>query len=140
MQRSIVTIAMIAFGCAATFAHHSMAGTYILDQRITISGAVIEVGLRNPHSYVLVEVRVNKTDASAERWGAEWEASFDELDKAGITRTTLKAGDVVQILGAPGKISADHRLLIHTISRPVDGGTSTGPWRELWIANTWTHP
>jgi thiamine monophosphate kinase len=43
------------------------------------------------------------------------------LQRQGITRTTLRPGDVVIISGAPGRDPGDHRIRMQTIERPADG-------------------
>ena len=46
-----------------------------------------------------------------------------DLNNTGVTRETLKAGDVVIISGAPGRNPADHRIRMVTLKRPKDGFT-----------------
>jgi len=38
------------------WAHHSFAATYIENQSVTIEGELVQFGLRNPHSFVNVDV------------------------------------------------------------------------------------
>jgi thiamine monophosphate kinase len=55
-----------------------------------------------------------------QRWAIEW-GGGGQIQRMGITRETLKPGDVVVITGAPSRQAADHRLLVRRIERPLDG-------------------
>jgi len=71
-------------------AHHSLVGTYMLDQAVTIEGTIVQFVLRNPHSYVDLEVK--DSNGKVTRWGVEW-GGASGLGQTGITRDTLKTGD-----------------------------------------------
>jgi len=45
---------MGAVAVAPVQAHHSFPATYVVDQRITIEGTVVQFLFRNPHSFVHV--------------------------------------------------------------------------------------
>jgi hypothetical protein len=47
---------ILATGTSAN-AHHSFAGTYLLDQTVTIEGTIVQFDIRNPHSFISLEVR-----------------------------------------------------------------------------------
>jgi Family of unknown function (DUF6152) len=58
MRRTL--IAFLAAGVASlswgpTYAHHSFAATYFVDQEITVEGTLTQFLYRNPHSFVKVE-------------------------------------------------------------------------------------
>jgi hypothetical protein len=121
-----------ALAAGLAHAHHSIAGTYVLDQEVTLRGAVEEFLLRNPHSFLLV----GAPDATGQmqHWNIEWGAGA-ALAARGIKRQTLKAGDEVTITMMPGKRPEDHRGLLKILRRPADGfewGTKPGeiitPW------------
>lgn len=83
-----------------------------------IEGDVVQVSIRNPHSWVHVSVK--QPDGKAIIYAVEWAAGA-QLNRTGITGRTLKAGDKVKITGAPGRNPADHRLEMLIIVRPSDG-------------------
>ena len=58
-------------------------------------------------------------------YGAEW-ANPARLSRDGITKDTLKPGDVVRITGSPGRTEEDHVMHLKRIERPKDGWS----WRE----------
>ena len=115
----VLTIAVMGAGLPA-LAHHSFAATYHEDQTVKIEGKLVQFLYRNPHSFVHVEAPDEKGDM--QRWAVEW-AGLGQLAGAGITRETLKYGDVVVVTANPGRNAADHRLRMVTLQRPSDGFT-----------------
>lgn len=99
-------------------AHHSFSATYREGEMIEIRGAIVQVSFRNPHSWV--HVTVQNENGVMQRWGVEW-GGAGQLAGQGITRESLKVGDEVIIIGAPGRNPADHRLRMNTLVRPSDG-------------------
>jgi Family of unknown function (DUF6152) len=90
------------------FAHHGFAGRYDEDHPVTVTGTVVELQFMNPHSFIIFE---NK-DASGKdvRWQAEL-GSANLLAREGWTRTMLKPGDKITIIGPQNKNgSADLNL------------------------------
>src|SRR6186997_63152 len=112
---TLTVVAMLAFGVAA-YAHHSFAGTYIEDKTVTIQGTVAEFNIRNPHSFISVEV-VGK-DGKVTRWGCEW-GGVTQLSEGGVTRFTLKVGDKLIIDGAPSRDVDEHKVLIRKVVKPA---------------------
>ena len=101
-------------------AHHSFSATYLETQSVTIEGEIVQFVFRNPHSFV--HVNVKEKDGSVTVYNVEW-GGTGQLNNTGVTRETLKAGDVVIISGAPGRNAADHRIRMVTLKRPKDGFT-----------------
>jgi hypothetical protein len=99
-------------------AHHSFAATYIETQSVTIEGQLVQFLLRNPHSFV--HVNVKEKDGATVRYVVEW-GSPAQLGVQGVTRDTLKPGDHVVISGNPGRDPADHRVRLLKFQRPKDG-------------------
>ena len=61
------------------------------------------------------------------RWSIEWGGS-GQLTGQGVTRTTLKYGDVVLITANPSRTPNDHKLHMLTLHRKSDGfGWGTRP-------------
>ena len=128
MKRYVVVLLVV---CACAFvrpasAHHSFAATYLENQSVTIEGELVQFVFRNPHSFV--HVMVKETDGTMVTYNVEW-GGTGQLGGTGVTRETLKAGDVVTITGSPGRNPADHRLRMVSLKRPRDGfawGGKTG--------------
>jgi hypothetical protein len=113
---------------AAANAHHSFAGTYVEHQVMKIEGKVVELNIRNPHSFILIEVQ--EKDGKMVRWGGEW-GGVTQLSQGGVTRFTLEPGDYLIIEGAPPRDSLDKKVLVRKVWRPA---TETRPAWE-WAGN-----
>jgi len=81
------------------FAHHSFSATYLETQSQTIEGEIVQFVFRNPHSFV--HVNVKDKDGNVTVYNVEW-GGTGQLNTTGVTRETLKPGDVVVITGALG--------------------------------------
>ena len=107
MASFFVSLAALLLASPA-LAHHGFAGRYDEDHPVTVSGSVVELQFMNPHSFIIFEAK----DASGktERWQAEL-GSANLLAREGWTRTMLKAGDHITIIGPQNKNgSADLNL------------------------------
>jgi len=109
----------------AAYAHHSFAGTYIENQVMKIEGKVVEFNIRNPHSYILVEV--TEKDGKKVRWGGEW-GGVTQLSQGGVTRFTLEVGDQLIIEGAPPRDSLDKKVLVRKVWRPATDKKPAWEW------------
>ena len=127
MKRSaliVIAVVIVIAGAGRAFAHHSFTAAYESGKRVEIEGVVKEFVWRNPHSFVQLE-GPEKQGGSSVRWAVEWAGGL-QLNRQGVTRETLKAGDHVIISGNPGRNAADHRLRMRSISRPSDGWKWSG--------------
>ena len=120
---ALMFAAFLIFGITA-LAHHSFAGSYIEDKTVTIEGKVVQFDIRNPHSFINIEVI---KDGKASRWGGEW-GGVTQLSEGGVNKFTLKVGDRVIIDGAPSRDSEEHKVLIRTVTRPAVGNTPEFKW------------
>ena len=125
-------VAGILLAGMTTFGHHSFAGTYDLDQHKTIQGTVTSFTVRNPHSYLMIEVK--DADGKVQVWGVEW-AGKTVLRDSGVTQTTLQFGDRVIITGAPPK-GNEAKLLMQRIVRAADQWTWQGQVGRFISSNT----
>jgi hypothetical protein len=114
---AFVLVAVLVSGVTA-YAHHSFTSTYYDDKTVKIEGKIVQFQFRNPHSFVTIEAPDEKGEV--QRWGVEW-GGATQLGGQGVTRYTLKAGDVVVITGRPGRTSTDHRILMRSLLRKADG-------------------
>lgn len=122
----IGSVVMVLLTSVPSSAHHSFAATYFVDKSVTLEGTVAQFLFRNPHSFVHVEVK----DASGTtvRWAVEW-AAGTSLSAQGVKGDSLKAGDVVQVTGNPGRNADDHRMRLSAIVRPRDGWKWSGTYQ-----------
>ena len=108
----------LALVCAPALAHHSYGELYLESDTIEIEGSIVEFQYRNPHSWIHVS---GQEGAFGEErlYAAEW-VSTSQLEREGITRTTLRVGDRVRIWASPARAIKDNRVHVKRIQR-ADG-------------------
>ena len=113
---------------APVVAHHTFANYYLEDDTIEIEGRIVEFQYQNPHSWLHVEGL--EPGARASRlYSAEW-VGTSRLEREGITRTTLRSGDMVRIWASPHRNPSDNCVHLKRIRR-VDGWQWGGNAREV---------
>ena len=100
-----------------------------------IEGKVVEFNIRNPHSFIVIEVK--EKDGKKVKWGGEW-GGVTQLSQGGVDRFTLEVGDYLIIEGAPPRDSTDKKVLVRKVSRPghrQEAGVGMGRERSLdaWV-------
>ena len=86
----ILTAACIA-GTSPVGTHHSH-GNYS-DAFVDVEGVVKEVHFVNPHSWIYIEVK--GPDGQPQKWSLE-ASSIIQLERIGVTRDYIKAGDTIK--------------------------------------------
>ncbi len=125
LRLALVVVTGACLPGAAASAHHSQAAQYDTSKRVTIEGTLVQVQFRNPHTFVHVEAPDDK--GVVQRWSIEW-GGAGQLSLQGLTRTTLKYGDVLTITASPSRTPDDHKLHMVTLRRASDGfGWGTRP-------------
>ena len=92
-------------------AHHG-AAAFDLAHPTTVKATVTQFHWANPHA--LISFSAAGTDGGSEEWTAET-AGPVMLVRAGWTKTTLKAGDQITIVGQPAKNGSRTMLLQRVI-------------------------
>lgn len=92
---------------APVLAHHS-AAAYDTQQDVKVTGTVTEYKFKNPHVYMIVQVR--KADGSNAATEVEAGAA-SVLSPLGFNKDSVAVGDVVTIVGNPARSSADKSIL-----------------------------
>ena len=125
MMRLLAACVLFHVVAVPAAAHHSFAATYREKESVTIEGDLVQLDFRNPHSFVQVEAP--DETGQVVRWSIEWGGS-GQLTGQGVSRTTLKYGDVVTITANPSRTPNDHKLHMLTLHRKSDGfGWGTRP-------------
>ena len=119
----IVATAFLISGAA--YAHHSFAGTYIEGKLVKLEGDVVEFNIRNPHSFIVIEV--TEKDGKKVKWGGEW-GGVTQLSQGGVTRFTLEVGDHLIMEGAPPRDSLDKKILVRKVWRPATKEKEAWEW------------
>lgn len=113
-------VALMLVACTAAYAHHSYAATYDVTREVKIEGKLVQFVYRNPHSFV--HVVANDEKGAPQRWAVEWSGTT-QLNNSGVTKESLKIGDVVVIMGRPSRVAGEYRALMLSLKRPSDGFT-----------------
>ena len=123
-----VTLLVLLGACLSNisaYAHHSQAAQYDASKQVKIEGTLVQFQFRNPHTFIQVEAP--DENGVVQRWSIEW-GGVGQLSGQGVTRTTLKYGDVVIITANPSRTPNDHKLHMVTLKRTSDGfGWGTRP-------------
>jgi hypothetical protein len=109
-MRSILAVALLTT-CIPLLAHHGTSNYATTAQGIMLSGTVTEFVWANPHVYVLFDVKDDKGDVV--HWAGEMN-SPSVLKNAGWSKTTLKAGDRIDLTVRPNKAGTPVGLVSRT--------------------------
>jgi hypothetical protein len=113
VKKGFVLIILGLLSCGlVVYAHHSFAGTYLMDKTREVEGRVAQVQIRNPHSFFHVEV---VGEGQTVRWLVEGAGATQ------MRESPLKVGDHVKVTGNPGRSADSNRLRLIHIIRPSDG-------------------
>ena len=114
---SVLFVAATLLVAATAYSHHSFAGTYILEKLHTVEGKVVQLQIRNPHSFIHVEV-VGENGQTI-RWSIEG-GSANQLAPQD-DKPSLKVGDQLRVTGNPARSAEAHRMRLVRMVRPTDG-------------------
>ena len=78
-------------------------GTYDTTKDVKLEGKLVQFVYRNPHTFV--HVQAPDDSGKMQRWAVEWSGT-SQLDRAGVTRDTLKIGDAVVVTIHPSRVPA----------------------------------
>jgi hypothetical protein len=93
-----VTVVFLAATLPA-YSHHSFAAQYDAAKPITLTGKVTKVEWTNPHVYVYVDVRDEKS-GETHNWALEIGGGPNSLIRQGWSRDSLKTDDVINVEGS----------------------------------------
>jgi hypothetical protein len=144
--RHLVTAILAAGTAHSAIAHHS-AAAFDSSKEVTVSGTITAYNFRNPHVYLTLEVK--KEDGSTVTTEVEAGAG-SVIGPLGFSRDSVKVGDVVNVVGNPGRRDPDALLLgkelykqdgsyypIHINSRSIYAESTE---TAISIAGTWFSP
>ena len=116
----------ILVGTAQIAAHHSFTGAYNVDKTIAITGKIVQIALRSPHSFFYVESQ--NPEGGLQQWAIEG-ASAGQFAQQGVDAKAFRVGDIVDVTANPSRTPNSTRARLVKIVRPSDGkswGTGTG--------------
>ena len=117
-MKLFLAVALLAAAGAVASAHHFLIASYRLDTTVVVEGTLAQFLLRNPHSFVQVEVAGEGGSRTIRT--VEW-LSAGQLGRTGIVAGTLQPGDRVVVTGNPSRNPAEPMLRMVSIHRPRDG-------------------
>ena len=89
-------------------AHHSRAHYESADKQKTMKGVVVEYKWRNPHVFVVWEVKDDSGKV------VEWTGELSSVTTSiadGMTKSSLKSGDEITVLAIPSKAGTPESLI-----------------------------
>jgi len=107
-------------GAAVLDAHHSFTGAYNVDKTITVTGKIVQIALRSPHSFFYVEAK--DSNGATQQWAVEG-ASAGQFAQQGVDAKAFRVGDVVEVTANPSRTPNSTRVRLIKIVRPSDGKT-----------------
>jgi hypothetical protein len=113
----LVLCAVVFYG-GPLLGHHSFSQYYLEKDTVEIEGEIVEFQYKNPHSWIQVLGR--ETFGRPKTYAAEW-VGTSQLERLGITKRTLRAGDSVRMWVSPNRDPNDNRVRLKRIERPSDG-------------------
>ena len=119
---AVLVLAALGLGASLT-AHHSVAATYRVDERVTIEGELVTLVYRNPHSFL--HVMAPDRQQQPRLWAIE--TSSGQLLREKLSAASLVPGDRVIVTGEPGRDEGLWRIRLRTLVRPRDGWR----WTEI---------
>lgn len=124
-SRAAIGALILEIIAAPVTAHHSFSAVFDADAPVTLDGIVTEVEWTNPHVWIHLDVG---DGSNAVHWAVEL-GSTNGLIRSGWSRSTVKVGDRIRVLGYRAKDGstrgsvrsitvADGRELRGTSARP----------------------
>ena len=97
---SVNVICVVAVGLLMggepLFAHHSLSTEFDRDRPVNLEGRIVKVEWQNPHIWIYVEVEDGNGNPTV--WGISSGSPYF-LQRSGITKETLKIGEVIRFEG-----------------------------------------
>ncbi|MGZ3237486.1 MAG: DUF6152 family protein, partial [Burkholderiaceae bacterium] len=84
----------------AAYGHHSFAGTYVEDKSVTLDGTVAEFNIRNPHSFISIEVKDNGLNVLASSTKPERRHGFTTSTSSSVEYRGKTLGSVYLEVGS----------------------------------------
>lgn len=96
----LVALCVFLMAGVGVQAHHSLAGVYDLAHEVVLVGTLEKLNFTNPHSSI--ELNVQNKDGSITKWTLVT-ASNAVLTRQGVTKSSIKPGDVLKVTTLPAK-------------------------------------
>lgn len=108
----ISSLALVGLAMPAS-AHHSFAAAYDLQQPVTVHGEIVQVLLRNPHSWF--QINVKTPEGKVEEWAFEAGTPSGML-RNGYKPSIIKPGAEVTIKGFRARDASQKRGMLSVLT------------------------
>ena len=122
LSTAAVALAIVAGVASAAYAHHSLTVEFDITKTVTISGVITEMKWSNPHAWLYVDVKDDKT-GQVQNWAVEF-GSPNSLYRRGWRQTDLPPKAVITVSGYPSRDNS--RTISSTDVKLPDGRTLFG--------------
>jgi DNA/RNA endonuclease YhcR with UshA esterase domain len=115
-RRALVVLVSGLIALAAgvpAWAHHSFAAAYDLQQPVTVHGTIVNVLLRNPHSWFMLNVK--NESGQVEEWAFE-AGTPSGMIRNGYKPSVIKAGAEVTIKGFRARDASQKRGMLRELT------------------------
>ena len=103
-------------------AHHAIVGYDRQKPPATLEGVVKQFGWRNPHPYIVWEMK--QSDGTAVSWTGELPGPIVMMSRAGMTRNSVRAGDTVVMTGWTSLRGTPNMLVQKVVVKSAEGQTA----------------
>jgi hypothetical protein len=111
---AVLAPVLIALATGVTgWAHHSFAAAYDLQQPVTVKGTIVQVLLRNPHSWFMLNVK--NESGQVEEWAFE-AGTPSGMIRNGYKPDVIKAGAEVTIKGFRARDASQKRGMMRELT------------------------
>jgi len=111
---AVLALSLVALGTGVpAWAHHSFAAAYDLQQPVTVHGTIVNVLLRNPHSWFMLNVK--NESGQVEEWAFE-AGTPSGMIRNGYKPSVIKAGAEVTIKGFRARDASQKRGMLRELT------------------------
>ncbi|HET9386346.1 MAG TPA: DUF6152 family protein [Gemmatimonadales bacterium] len=114
----MLVVAILAVTVSRAGSHHAFSPVYDSKRTITVDGVVTQFRFVNPHAMMLIDVKDKA--GKVVTWNVEFAGRLN-LEEAGWTADSIKAGELVKVTGNPTWTGSQRMAFVRLVR--ADGTT-----------------